>query len=77
MLRNSYVQFKNQYNQANQHRLLRNRGPLYAPRFLWCRFAPFTTKTAALRSAAVGKRYIFAASIARKVNVLCKLSAMA
>ena len=70
MLRNSSVQFKNQYNQANQHRLLRNRGPLYAPQFLWYRFALFTTKIAALRSAAVGRRYIFAASIARKVSVL-------
>ena len=58
MLRNSYVQFKNQYNQANQHRLLRNRGPLYAAQFLWYRFALFTTKTAALRSAAVGRRYV-------------------
>ena len=56
MLRNSSVQFKNQYNQANQHRLLRNRGPLYAPQFLWYRFALFTTKIAALRSAAVGRR---------------------
>ena len=70
MLRNSCVQFKNQYNQAKQHRLLRNRGPLYAPRFLWYRFALFTTKTTALRSAAVGRRYIFAAPIARKVSVL-------
>ena len=70
MLRINTVQFNNQYNQAKQHRLLRNRGSLYAPRFLWFRFAPFTTKFAALRSAAVGRRYIFAASIARKVIVL-------
>ena len=48
----------------------RNRGPLFAPRFLWYRFALFTTKTAALRSAAVEGRYIFAAPIARKVSIL-------
>ena len=66
MLRNSSVQFKNQYNQANQHRLLRNRGPLYAPQFLWYRFALFTTKIAALRSAAVGRRYACGPAISGK-----------
>ena len=59
-----------QYNNHEQHLLLRNRGPLYATQFLWYRFALFTTKTAPLRSAAVDGRYIFAASIARKVSVL-------
>ena len=46
-----------QYNNRNQHQLLRNRGPLYAAQFLWYRFALFTTKTAPLRSAAVAWRY--------------------
>ena len=47
-----------QYNNHEQHRLLRNRGPLYATQFLWYRFALFTTKTAPLRSAAVDGRYM-------------------
>ena len=46
------------HNKHEQHRLLRNRGPLYAPQFLWYRFAFFTTKTAPLRSAAVVGRYL-------------------
>ena len=45
------------HNNPKQHRLLRNRGPLYAPQLLWYRFALFTTKTAPLRSAAVDGRY--------------------
>ena len=45
------------HNKHDQHRFLRNRGPLYAPQFLWYRFALFTTKTAPLRSAAVVWRY--------------------
>jgi len=47
-----------QYNNHDQHLLLRNRGPLYATQFLWYRFALSTTKTTPLRSAAVVWRYM-------------------